>query len=127
MRSAQDADPTSASTSPVAAATAKLPEIGGWFGTGQGVKPAQVQFSVDMSENASEVGWFQYDPQQASAYAMINLNDCKPFCYNGHWHQRPVRLRFSDNKGGRLTIGEVFYLNGTTNLFGRSYERWDFG
>ena len=26
-----------------------------------------------------------------------------------------------------LTIGDVFYLNGTKDLFGHSYERWNFG
>jgi hypothetical protein len=103
------------------------PQIGGWFGTGQGVEPTRVQFSVDNSENASSARWFQYDQKQAAAYATINLNDCTPFCYNGHWHHRPVRLHFYNNKGGRFTIGEVFYLNGTRNLAGHSNERWNVG
>ena len=104
----------------------QLPQIAGWFGTGQGVKPARVQFALDNSENASGAGWFQYDHNDAMAYATINLNDCTPFCYNGHWQHRPVRLHFHNNKGERLTIGEVFYLKGTRNLAGHTYERWDF-
>jgi len=107
-------------------AASKLPQIGGWVGTSQGVKPTRVQFSVDSSEYASKVRWFQYDQRQAAAYAIMNLNDCTPFCYNGHVHHRPVRLHFFHNKGGRLTIGEVFYLNGTKDLFGHFYERWNF-
>ncbi len=115
-----------ASQVPTAAVAAHLPQIGGWFGTAQGVKPTHVQFSVDSSENASGASWFQYGQDDASAYATMNLNDCKPFCYNGHWLQRPVRLHFYHNSAGRLTTGEVFYLDGTTNLFKQSYERWDF-
>jgi len=98
--------------------TSKLPQIGGWYGTSQGVKPTRVLFSVDSSENASSVRWFQYDQRQAAAYAIINLNDCTPFCYNGHVHHRPVRLHFFHNQDGRLTVGEVFYLNGTATAGG---------
>ncbi|MGZ4617433.1 MAG: hypothetical protein ACXV3F_01635 [Frankiaceae bacterium] len=105
----------------------KLPQIGGWFGTSQGVKPTQVLFSIDSSERASSVRWFQYDQKQARAYAIMNLNDCTPFCYNGHVHERSVRLHFFHNKDGRFIIGEVFYLNGTKDLFGHSHERWNFG
>ena len=108
-------------------AASELPQIGGWVGISQGVKPTRVEFSVDGSEYASSVRWFQYGQQQAWAYATMNLNDCTPFCYNGHEHRRPVRLHFFHNKDGRLTIGEVFYLNGTKDLFGDSYERWNFG
>ena len=57
----------------------------------------------------------------------MNLNDYTPFCYNGHVHHRPVRLHFFHNEDGRLTIGEVFFLNDTKDLFGHSYGRWSFG
>src|SRR5512135_3887448 len=73
------------------AAASKLPQIGGWVGTSQGVKPTRVYLTVDGSEYASSVRWVRYDQQQASAYAIMNLNDCMPFCYNGHEHRRPVR------------------------------------
>ena len=115
-----------ASRGPSSAVAAPLPQIGGWFGTAQGVKPTQVQFSVDNSEHASDAKWYQYDQNEAAAYATMNLNDCTPTCVNGHWQQRPVRLHFYHNSEGRLTIGEVFYLDGTSNLFGRAYEPWDF-
>ncbi len=105
----------------------KLPEIAGWFGTSQGVKPTQVQFSVDSSEVARSVHWFQYDQRQASAYATMNLDDCTPVCNNGQVHKLPVRLHFFHNKDGRLTVGEVFYLNSTKDLFGQTYELWKFG
>ena len=68
----------------------------------------------DAPISGEDLRWIQvqYDQQQASAYAIMNLNDCTPFCYNGHEHRRPVRLHFFHNKDGRLTIGDVFYLNG---------------
>ena len=115
-----------ASQGPTSAVAAQLPQIGGWFGTAQGVKPTHVQFSVDNSENATDASWYQYGQDDAAAYATMNLNDCTPSCFNGHWQQRPVRLHFYHNRDGHLTIGEVFYLHGTSNLFGHSYERWDF-
>ncbi|MGZ4618606.1 MAG: hypothetical protein ACXV3F_07735 [Frankiaceae bacterium] len=56
----------------------------------------------------------------------MTLNDCKPYCLAGHHFNRPVKLHFYGNRNNHFTLAEVFYLNGTRNLAGGTYERWTF-
>jgi hypothetical protein len=108
-----------ASASPVHATAAPglrsgQPVVFGCPSQGHLVRPGQYVFScADGNDYLADLHWSSWARGKASAVAKQEVNNCTPYCYDGHFHSYPVSVTLWGSAAVPGHPGEQRYTEAT--------------
>jgi hypothetical protein len=83
------------------------------------VRPTSYLFAcADGNDYLADLHWSSWAAGQAKAVAKQEVNDCTPFCYDGHFHSYPVSVTFWGSASVPGHPGEQRYTEVTLRYSG---------